>query len=162
VANFLTKKFYRKAIKVEVILIILVLVGILFISSRSVKRRNAGKQNVQTSTEVKLDSYPQSNSGQVSQTEIGFASYYNDAFHGDPTASGELYDKNELTAAHREYPFGTLVRVTNLGNGKSVVVRINDRGPHQKERIIDISGQAARELDLVRMGVAKVKIEVMK
>jgi rare lipoprotein A len=87
---------------------------------------------------------------------------YNDVFHRDPTASGELYDKDELTAAHREYSFGTLVRVTNLENGKSVVVRINDRGPHQKERIIDVSGRAARELDLIRMGVARVRIDVIK
>ena len=104
----------------------------------------------------------QNGNEQNAQTGTGLASYYNDEFHGDPTASGELYDRNELTAAHREYPFGTLVRVTNLDNDKSVVVRINDRGPHQRERIIDISGRAARELDLVRMGVAKVKIEVVE
>jgi rare lipoprotein A len=158
----LTKKFYRKAIKVEITLIIVLLAGIVLIASRSAKRRNASKQKAQASTEITQNDDLQSNNEQYSQTETGFASYYNDTFHGDPTASGELYDKNGLTAAHREYPFGTLVRVTNLDNGKSVVVRINDRGPHQKERIIDVSGQAARELDLVRMGVAKVTIEVVE
>ena len=158
----MTKKFYRKAIKVEITLIILLLAGIVLFASWSAKRRNATKQKVQASTEIMPGVDLQNGKKQYAQTETGLASYYNDEFHGDPTASGELYDRNELTAAHRGYPFGTLVRVTNLDNGKSVVVRINDRGPHQKERIIDVSGRAARELDLVRMGVAKVKIEVVE
>ena len=158
----MTKKFYRKAIKVEITLIILLLAGIVLIAGRSAKRRNATKQKTQASTEIMPGVNLQDGNEQYAQTEIGLASYYNDEFHGDPTASGELYDRNELTAAHREYPFGTFVRVTNLDNGKSVVVRINDRGPHQEERIIDVSGRAAREIDLVRMGVAKVKIEVVE
>jgi rare lipoprotein A len=89
----------------------------------------------------------------------GVASYYADSLHGNPTASGEPYDKNALTAAHKTLPFGTRLMVTNLDNGKSVVVRINDRGPHVKSRIIDVSGAAAKALDLVDSGLATVRIE---
>ena len=77
--------------------------------------------------------------------------------------SGEKYDKNALTAAHRTLPLGTMVKVTNLKNNKSVVVRINDRGPHgPKTEIIDISGRAAQELDMIKDGRAKVKLEVVE
>lgn len=94
-------------------------------------------------------------------TETGIAIYYSDAMHGRPLTSSEKYDKNALTAAHRTLPFGTMVRVTNLKNNKSVVVRINDRGPHgSKTRIIDLSGRAARELDMIQDGKAKVRLEV--
>jgi rare lipoprotein A len=99
-------------------------------------------------------------SGQVmAGDEEGTASYYADSLDGNPTASGEPYDKDALTAAHRTLPFDTEVKVTNLSNGKSVVVRINDRGPHTKNRIIDVSGAAAKALDLLDSGTAKVRIE---
>jgi len=82
---------------------------------------------------------------------------------GRPLTSGEKYDRNALTAAHRTLPLGTTVRVTNLKNNKSVVVRINDRGPHGvKSDIIDLSGRAAEELDIIKAGRAKVKLEVVK
>jgi rare lipoprotein A len=90
----------------------------------------------------------------------GTASYYADSLQGNPTASGEPYDKDALTAAHRSLPFGTRVKVTNLGNGKSVVVRINDRGPHVESRIIDVSGAAASKLGMISSGTAEVKLEV--
>lgn len=90
--------------------------------------------------------------------ETGLASYYGSEFHGRRTASGEVYDENKLTAAHRTLPFGTRVRVTNLANGKSVVVRINDRGPFREGRIIDVSRRAARELDSIRAGVVRVRV----
>ena len=93
-------------------------------------------------------------------TEEGSASYYADSLSGNPTASGEPYDKNALTAAHRTLPFDTMVKVTNLDNGKTVVVRINDRGPHSKSRIIDVSGAAAKQLGLIDSGTAKVRVEV--
>lgn len=99
---------------------------------------------------------------QVGVTQTGKASYYADKFHGNKTTSGERYDKNDYTAAHREYAFHTLLKVTNLKNNKSVIVRVNDKGPHKKERIIDISKAAAIEIDLVKMGVADVKIEVVE
>ena len=92
--------------------------------------------------------------------EEGAASYYADSLHGNSTASGEPYDRNEMTAAHRTLAFGTKVRVTNLENGKSVVVRINDRGPHAESRIIDLSGAAAEKLGMVDAGEATVRIEV--
>ena len=92
----------------------------------------------------------------------GQASFYNDKLHGNETASGEKYDKFALTAAHLTLPFGTLVKVTNLWNGKSVEVKINDRGPFGKERrIIDVSKQAALELDMVTAGIVDVKVEVL-
>lgn len=92
----------------------------------------------------------------------GIASYYADEFHGKKTANGELFDMNSLTAAHRSFPFGTKVRVTNLENNKSVIVRINDRGPFQLSRIIDLSKAAAMKLDIVQSGTAKVRLEVLE
>ena len=83
-------------------------------------------------------------------------------FHGRTTASGDRYDKNALTAAHNTYPFGTRLRVTNLENDKSVIVRINDRGPTTKGRIIDVSRQAAEELGFIRAGLTRVKLEVIE
>jgi len=92
----------------------------------------------------------------------GPASYYADAFHGRKTASGEHFDMNGLTAAHRKLAFGTHVRVTNLDNGREVIVRINDRGPYYGERVIDLSYGAARELDMVSDGVVAVDIEILR
>lgn len=93
-------------------------------------------------------------------TVTGIASYYGKEFHGRKTANGETFDMNAMTAAHRTYPFGTMVRVTNLANDKSVTVRINDRGPFVKGRIIDLSYGAAKEIDLLSVG--QVKLEVLK
>jgi len=89
----------------------------------------------------------------------GIASWYGEA---QTTASGERFDKHKMTAAHRTLPIGTLVRVTNTRNGKSVVVRINDRGPYGHGRIIDLSEAAARRLDMIDAGVAPVTLEVVK
>ncbi len=95
-------------------------------------------------------------------SQIGYTSYYAHKFHGRPTASGEIYDMNGLSAAHRELPLGTIIRVTHLGNGKSVVVKVNDRGPFVDGRILDLSLGAAKKLDMVNEGVARVKIEIVK
>lgn len=89
----------------------------------------------------------------------GLASYYGDAFHGSKTANGEVYDRNQLTGAHKTLPFGTYVKVTRTDNGKSVVVKINDRGPYIKGRIIDVSKKAAERLGLVNDGIAPVSVE---
>lgn len=96
-------------------------------------------------------------------TEDGLASWYGgkDGFEGKPTASGEIYDSSLLTAAHRELPLGTVVEVTNLDNGKSVRVRINDRGPFVAGRVIDLSRAAAREIDLLGPGVGPVRLSVV-
>lgn len=93
---------------------------------------------------------------------IGYASWYGPGFHGRRTASGEIFNMYDYTAAHRSLPFGTRVRVTNLKNGKSVVVRINDRGPAKKDRIIDLSYQAAKKIDMIRDGIVKVRVEVIE
>ncbi len=97
-----------------------------------------------------------------SKIEYGKASYYSDKFQGKPTASGELYDRTKLTAAHRTLPFGTYCRVTNTTNKKSVTVRINDRGPHVKRRIIDLSYEAMRLLDGLATGEINVMVKVLK
>ncbi len=94
--------------------------------------------------------------------EVGKCGRYADAFHGKKTASGELYNKNDLTACHKSHPFGTILRVTRLDNKKSVEVRVNDRGPYMSGYIVDVSGKAADILGLSRDGgVAKVKVEVV-
>ena len=95
-------------------------------------------------------------------TETGYASYYADNLNGHATASGEAYNSNKLTAAHRKLPFATMVTVTNLKNGKQVTVRVNDRGPFVSGRIIDVSKAAAKQIDMVGAGVAKVKITYRK
>jgi len=94
-------------------------------------------------------------------TQVGVASWYGPGFHGKATTSGEVYDQHDLTAAHPSLPLGTRVAVTNLENGKQVEVRINDRGPFAKDRIIDLSYAAARALGLVGPGTAQVRIEVL-
>ncbi|MBM0742122.1 septal ring lytic transglycosylase RlpA family protein [Phormidium sp. CLA17] len=91
----------------------------------------------------------------------GFASWYGPGFHGNRSASGEVFNQNAMTAAHRTLPFGTQVMVTNVNNGQSVMVRINDRGPFHGNRIIDLSTAAARVLGVVQSGVALVKLEVV-
>lgn len=91
----------------------------------------------------------------------GKASWYGPGFNGKRTASGEIFNQNEFSAAHRSYAFGTRLRVTNLNNGRSVVVRINDRGPFHGARIIDLSKAAAIEIGMIQAGTAMVKLEVI-
>lgn len=98
--------------------------------------------------------------GMTSKADTGQASFYAAEFHGKKTSSGERYDMDDLTCAHRWLPFGTRLRVTNISNGKSVVVRVNDRGPWKHKRIIDVSKAAAKELDMVRSGTAKVEVRL--
>src|SRR5579883_909510 len=98
---------------------------------------------------------------QIGATENGIASWYGAPYHGRPAASGEIYDQEQLTAAHRTLPFNTWVEVTNLENEKRVDVRITDRGPFVNGRIIDLSLAAAREIDMVRTGIARVRLKVI-
>lgn len=93
-------------------------------------------------------------------TETGTASWYGNPYHGRRAANGEIYDMEKLTAAHRTLPFGTLVQVSNLANGKTVDVRITDRGPFVKERIIDLSRAAAREIAMLGPGTVRVRLLV--
>ena len=98
----------------------------------------------------------------TAQSEEGVANFYGDKFQGKKTASGEVFDKNGLTAAHKKLPFGTKVKVTNVDNGKSVVVTVNDRMGASSPAVIDVTRRAAEELDFVNTGKAKVKVEVQK
>lgn len=101
--------------------------------------------------------------GRVSSghSESGMASYYGNEFHGRKTANGERFDQGKLTAAHRTMPFGTRVKVTNTQNGRSVVVRINDRGPFAKGRIIDLSSSAFKSIASINAGVVPVRVQVI-
>jgi rare lipoprotein A len=101
------------------------------------------------------------NPAMAAYTNEGNASWYGVPFHGRRASNGEIYDMNKLTAAHRTLPFDTVVRVTNLGNGKSTVVRITDRGPFVDNRIIDLSMAAAREIDSIGPGVVPVRLEIL-
>jgi rare lipoprotein A len=107
---------------------------------------------------------PPAPAGASSLPMKGICVYYNDKFQGHVVASGEKYDKEALTAAHKKLPFGTMVKVTNLRNNKSVVVRVNDRGPHggSKAKIIEITSRAAMEIDMIQEGKAKVQIEIVE
>lgn len=98
----------------------------------------------------------------VNQYITGECSYYGPKFHGRKTANGERFDMYKFSAAHKKLPFGTLLEVENLSNGKKVTVRINDRGPYKKGRILDLSYAAARQIGLDKMGVTKIKAKIIK
>jgi rare lipoprotein A len=95
------------------------------------------------------------------KTQTGTASWYGTKYHGRKSSNGEVYNKHKLTAAHPSLPFGTQVKVTNLANNQSVIVRITDRGPFKGRRLIDLSEAAAREIDMIRTGIAKVEMEIL-
>lgn len=97
-----------------------------------------------------------------SYSKTGIASWYGPGFHGKKTANGERYNQNAMTAAHKTLPLGSVVRVKNLSNGKSVVVRINDRGPYAHGRIIDLSKKAAGKIDMHANGTAKVRVTLIR
>jgi rare lipoprotein A len=98
----------------------------------------------------------------AAQTEEGTANFYGDKFQGKKTASGDVFDKNGLTASHKKLAFGTKVKVTNVENGKSVVVTVNDRMAASNPAVIDVTHRAAEELGFAKAGKAKVKVEVQK
>jgi rare lipoprotein A len=96
------------------------------------------------------------------RSDVGLASWYGEPHHGQPTASGEIFDMAQLTAAHRTLPLGTRLRIVNLENGRTVGVRVNDRGPYVPGRIIDLSRGAAAALGMVEQGIVPVKLEVVE
>lgn len=98
----------------------------------------------------------------AARSQVGLASWYGAFHHGLRTASGEIFDMGELTAAHRTLPLGTRLWVTNLENGRVVRVRVNDRGPYVDGRVIDLSREAARVLDMVEQGVARVRLDLVR
>ena len=118
---------------------------------------------VRSSEEVKEEPRVADESGlKPIKTVYGIASYYGEKYNGKQTSSGEIFHMNSLTAAHRDYPFGTVVKVTNLSNGKTVLVKINDRGPLVEGRIIDLSYGAAKILGMLASGTARVRLDVLK
>jgi rare lipoprotein A len=115
-----------------------------------------------TTTEVRRAGIPERPTVTWRPFQSGIASWYGGRHHGGPTASGQRYNQWAMTAAHRKLPFGTLVRVTNVKNGKSCIVRINDRGPFVRGRVIDLSAAAARDIGVKSAGIAPVKLELKK
>ncbi|QHL87887.1 septal ring lytic transglycosylase RlpA family protein [Nibribacter ruber] len=105
---------------------------------------------------------PTASAQEVGETQKGLASWYGAKYHGRKTSSGEVYNRHKLTAAHNGLPLGTIVKVTNLSNGESVVVKINDRGPFKGRRIIDLSEAAAKQIKYRNAGLAEVSVEVVE
>lgn len=128
-----------------------------------IPRESSSAANIPRSPETQEDSPPSTVPTPTPSTIIGtgLASWYGAKHHGKRTASGEIFDQKKFTAAHRTLPWGSIVKVTNLDNGKSVEVRINDRGPFSKGRIIDVSRAAARALGMVESGVSPVRMELL-
>lgn len=123
-------------------------------TDREEKEKMVSDKKVESEVEVTDD--------EVLETQTGIASFYADKYHGLPTYSGEIYDMHGLSAAHQTYRMGTIVRVTNLYNKKSVTIPINDRMPFWPDRIIDLSYGTAVELDMLTAGIVDVKVEVLK
>jgi len=141
-------RFYRQ--------LILLALGTLIIFAGCVRTTNY------VSPEKRKQMRWKSQEGYILESYVGYASYYGQEFAGKPTANGEIFDPLGLTAAHKEYPFGTILKVTNLKNKKSVIVRVNDRGPFIQGRTIDLSRGAAVQIGMILEGVTKVKIEVLE
>ncbi|KTE18665.1 hypothetical protein ATE67_18430 [Sphingopyxis sp. H050] len=116
---------------------------------------SAAAQDLDTTDDVAIEA------PDVTEIDGGMASYYGNELAGNRTASGERFDPGQMTGAHRTLPFGSMVRVTNVSNGDSVVIRINDRGPFSRGRVIDISQAAAREIGMHRSGTARVKLALL-
>jgi rare lipoprotein A len=132
----------------------IVFIILFFYGCSSTSRYSGSNDNSESNIRYK--------SSDVLETETGTASFYANEFNGKKTANGEVYDMNGLTAAHPSFPYNTVVKVTNLDNGKSIEVRINDRMPNFKGRIIDLSFAAARKIEMINAGVQKVKLEVLR
>lgn len=152
--------------KNKIIKLIFVL-SILFVTAcSSVPRFTSSNEKPEKKIEIKeitkdenLNSY---NNYSVLETVTGIASYYADKYHGRLTSNGETYNMYGITAAHPTYPHNTIIRVTNLSNNKSTIIRINDRMPQHPNRIIDLSYGTALELDMVEAGIVEVKLEILE
>lgn len=134
-------------------------------SPRFVEKEAGGGTNGKVNTPPEKSESEKSakvSTGKILLTLEGVASFYAHDFHGKLTSNGETFDMNALTAAHRTFPFGTKLRVTNLENKLTVTVRVNDRGPFKEGRMIDLSLGAAKEINLVKTGTARVRLEVLE
>lgn len=146
--------------------VFVIIAAIVFIfsncSTTSHSASNRGKQAIRPSSKsVKKKPAPPGKYKSKKHELQGIASYYGSKFHQKKTASGERFDMYSLTAAHRTLPFNTRIKVTNMENKKSVIVRINDRGPFKKGRVVDLSYKAAKKIGLIKKGTAKVQIKIL-
>ena len=146
--------------KQRIVAILLISFGLIACSSTPRFGGKSSSENVLNSP--RRFSSNKNNSSKVLETQVGMISYYAEKFNGKPTYSGEIYDMNGISAAHPSYPMGTIVRVTNLNNGKQIVLKINDRMPYRNDRIMDLSLGAAEKLGFIESGITKAKIEVLK
>ena len=144
----------------------LALIGLVTTApAQAIDLGSAPKLNLETAVAQAFDdsvTVPQAPQQSFEAVGQGEASYYGPELAGNRTASGERFDPRALTCAHRSLPLGTMLRVTNLANGRSVIVRVNDRGPFVHSRILDMSLAAARDIDMVRAGKAMVRLEVVR
>lgn len=149
------------------------MMGLSLLSAPAVAKENAAKAATKKAVPAVQNVGKSSISGQVHKTsyslggasasvaQSGVASYYGPGFHGRRTANGETFNMNAMTAAHRTLPFGTQLKVTNLSNGRTAIVRVNDRGPYAHGRIIDLSVAAAKQIGSTGSGTARVTLEVL-
>lgn len=126
------------------------------------KRAREGNNQPKEVARERDEQPPKPSAGKILLTLEGIVSYYAHDFQGKLTSNGETFNMNDLTAAHRTFPFGTRVKVTNLDNKKSVIIRVNDRGPFVEGRIMDLSMGAAKEIDLIKSGTVHARLEVIQ
>ena len=152
-------------------LLILLLIGVLCVDCAPSPRYKSGnssitipkkKEKKKSSKKQKAKSNKKKTFDKSKMVYKGISTYYGPKFHGNLTANGEIFDMYGVTAAHKEFPFNTVTRVTNENNGKSLIIRINDRGPYVGDRILDCSFGAAKKLGFVSEGTAPVKIEILE
>ena len=144
---------------------IFLLLGALCVDCAPAPRYKSGNSSITAPKKEKKKSDKQNKTPFFNKSKMvykGISSYYGPKFHGKLTANGEIFDMYGVTAAHKEFPFNTVTRVTNENNGKSLIIRINDRGPYVGDRILDCSFGAAKKLGFVSEGTAPVKIEILE
>lgn len=148
----------KRIANTTIILITFILLTACGSAPRFTSRESRFEKRISPSTE----NFEQYKNAEPLETVTGAASYYADKYDGKITYSGEVYDMYGLSAAHPSYQMGTIIRVTNLFNDKSVIIRINDKMPFRPDRIIDLSLGCAQELDMVNVGIQEVKVEVLE
>ncbi len=141
---------------------IILITFIVLTACGSAPRFTSKESRFEKRTPLQIDNLDRYKNVEPLETVTGVASYYADQYDGKITYSGEVYDMYGLSAAHPSYQMGTVVRVTNLYNDKSVIIRINDKMPFRPDRIIDLSLGCAQELDMVNVGIQEVKVEVLE
>ena len=138
------------------------MIGLLIVGLGAAQAPNTSEASSAQTSRIRTKAVNRKQTGKNQPYQVGTASWYGEYFDGKPTASGQDYDMYDMTAAHRTLPLGTYVRVTNLRNGRAVVVKINDRGPYVDGRIIDMSYGAAQVLQFDQKGLQKVRLDVVK